>query len=822
MAQNYWTSNGSGSWYTAADWSSGEVPAPTDDVVIAVAGITVTIDPNAIAAQVHSLNTVGSTIDIDGGTLFTIENAIFNGGFIESSGIFMMSGYGASFHDGMNFSGGTIDDYSGAVQLLDGGSLGGTITGNGALDVVSGNAYINAGFSATIASIVVGAGGGKLGLNANFSYAKNFTLLGGGALDLFGHTMKLTGTTLLEGTIGNGQLTDSSTMTLSTLYGPCTLDNGLTLSVAGIAQQNGNVAVGAIDSGAKINVAKTGSYEINGNWNILNPGTVGAITNAGLFAKELGAETSRIDASFSNTGAVAVQIGTLLLNGQVNNLGGTISGNGTLGIAGGQTTLANKVILGVAELDQQSGLLVLNKALSYAGAWDMTGGVLNLNTRAAKLDLTGQANLDGGTLTSFGGSLTIAGTAQLANFMIGGPTTITIDGAVDQTGNINFGLASNPVANIVSGGSWSIEGDSSIIGSFGVINNAGLFTDPNGSGDAVVQAEINNSGTITVNHSTLTLAGTNTLAGALTGSGLLDLTGTTVLEKGLAIKVAQFSVDNATTYLTTNQSFGNTFIETGSYAVLDLGGNVLSLNGPVTLDYGQLTDGGTLAAAGTSVIGSYNVVGGATLAIGGSAEQTNQLNLANNSSAGTLDITAQGKYTLDDDVGINGGGTVLNAGTLTAAGTGTSQIGAVLDDTGTAAALIVNDQVLQLGGGGTLTGSISGIGTLLFSNFGGSITYQLDQGLSITTAGWQVGGAVTASVDANVAFGGQFALENGGTIQFANPDTLTLSGSTLLAGGVVSGAGTLLASSTTTLANTAIVQGTLVGSNRQCRANRQH
>jgi hypothetical protein len=807
MAQNNWTSNSSGSWWDAADWSTGAVPGATDNVYIEVPGVTVSISANPTAAEVETLNTVNSTLDIDGGTLFTVQSAVFDGAFDETSGTFMMSGHGASFVDGMNFSGGTIDDLSGAVQLIDGGSLSGTLAGAGALDVIDGTAYLNKGFSATIDSIVVGQQGGKLGLNTNFTYAGNFTLLAGGSLDLFGQTMKLSGTTLLDGVTGNGKLTDSGTMILGGPNATATLDNGLLLSVTKFAEQGGFVNLGANDSAAQVTISKTGTYEINGNWDILNSGSVATVSNAGVFTKASGGETSRVDASFSSTGTVAVQIGTLLLNGLVNSLAGTISGNGTLGIAGGQTTLANKIALNVGTLDQQSGILVVNNAITYAGAWNMTGGVLDLNAGAAKLDLTGQANLDGGTITSFGGGITIAGTANVADLTFGGPTTVTIDGTLDQTGTILFGESSNPVADIASGGTWTLESDSSILGDFGLIENNGNFIDPNGSGDAVVQSELVNSGTLTVNNSTLTLAGTNTLTGVLKGNGLLDVANTTTLGSGLKITVAKLAVDNSYVLLAANQSFANNFIESGGAAVLDLGGNSFSLSGATTLDSGLLTDGGTLSAAGPTVLGNYAIGGDSTLLIDGVGEQTGQLNLLPNSGPGTLDIGATGSYTLDDDIYIIGDGSVLNSGTFTAAGTGTSQIAAAFTN-GSAAKLVVNDQLLQLGGGGSFSGSISGAGTLMFSDFGGTTVYQLNQGLSLTTGAWSLSVAADAMLTANVGYAGQFSL-NSGTVQLGG-DTLTLSGGAALTAGEMTGPGTLVASGSSTLANISVLQSSVL------------
>jgi hypothetical protein len=244
MASYVWT-GGSGSWGNIANWSDNgapatQLPGPGDDVSIGIAGITVTIG-TGVAAAANILNVVNSTLSITGGSLYTVQLATFNGAYVQSGGIYMMSGYGANFFDSFSQTGGTIDVLSGAVQLYDGGSLQGTLTGTGALDVVNGSAYVNTGFACSLNSIVIGAQGGKLGFDINFTYAKNLTLLNTGVMEMFGHTLTLSGTSLIEGTVGFGRIIDSGSMTLSTPQFDSTLDNGLTLSVTGSVDQGGTM-----------------------------------------------------------------------------------------------------------------------------------------------------------------------------------------------------------------------------------------------------------------------------------------------------------------------------------------------------------------------------------------------------------------------------------------------------------------------------------------------------------------------------------------------------------------------------------------------------
>jgi hypothetical protein len=582
------------------------------------------------------------------------------------------------------------------------------------------------------------------------------------------------------------------------------------MHLAGTVMQIGTLSFGDGDAGARVNVLKTGHYDISGNWNILNPSSIGSIVNAGTVAKVAGGKVSTVYTNFTSTGTVATNIGELTLGGLVNSLSGVVSGAGTLGIAGGQTTLGKKITLSMAELNQQSGVLVLNKAMTYGGEWDQSGGVLNLNAPAAVLTLTDNASFNGGTLSGYGGSLIIAvgANVNISNFTIGGPTTLTINGTLDQTGALSFGAGSNPVTNIAAGASWLLEGDTSIVGLYGVINNAGTFGTPNGSGNTLVQTDIDNTGTIIANNSTLTLSGVVELAGNTAGNGLLVLSGTaTVLEAGLNLGVAGLSIggggNGVLTALAANQSYTGSFSET-SGAEIALFGNTLALTGAVALDAGILELYGTLSTSGATAIGNYQVLGSSDLLVTGKAEQSGALTLfEQNAGAGALTIGSTGIYTLDDDVNIIGGGALSIAGTFIAAATGFSQIDATTTDTGM---LEVNDQTLTLGGGGLFSGAVTGGGQLRFADTAGltNAVFVVESGAAFGMGSWDVATQATAQFTANTGYAGTFIESNGATVSLGG-NTLSLTGTAGLAGGTISGPGTLLASGTTALANITVL-----------------
>ena len=791
MAAINWV-GGSGDWDNGALWNGGAVPTSTDTVQIEIPGITVTISTAGDAA--YSLTTQASTLDITGGSLFTISNASFGGAYVQSGGLYMCSGTGASFSGGVNMTGGTMEALAGAtLNIASGGSLAGTVSGTGTLSFSGGTTYINTGFHSTISSIVVSAG---LGFNTNFTTSSDFTELQNGIVDLFGHTLTSHGDVQIDGTLSNGVFVDAGTLTLGAPSNTTNLTDGLVLNVSGKVIQSGSANFGAGDAGAKIVVSRHGQYMINGNWNIGDPSSVGSISSAGLFEKTGGGKMSSVNVGFSSTGTIKVQTGTLMLDGLVNAVSGTVAGAGTLGIGGGITTFGTKLSLAsLGSLDQQSGILVLNKALSFGGEWDQNGGVLNLNSQSATLSLTGASNFDGGTITGYGGTMLLSGRTQMGNVTIGGPDTLTVSGTLDQTNTITFGASSNPLATILTGATWFLEGDSQISGAFGLIDNEGSFIDPNGSGLATVSAEFESSGTVTANNGTLQFAGPTVLAGIVNGSGMLDLAGGTTLEGGVAITVAELDV-NAAVSLAGNLSYAKAFSESRNGTV-DLNGNTLTLSGTSSFDGGTLAAGGVLVASGASTLFNYTI-SGSTLKVTGTADQTSDLTL----NGGTLLVASSGVYSIDDDESINitgNGGALVVAGTLIAAGTGNSSISAAINQSGT---IEIDDRTLFLSGGGTLAGHVTGPGTLTLSNG----TFTGASGLAIGSGALALFNNTTLALNVNESFDGYVA--DAGTISVASGATLSLTGTTLIDGNAaLSGGGTLLTSGDTTLSALSIGVG---------------
>jgi autotransporter family porin len=248
MALIQWNA-GSGSWGDADDWNGG-VPVIVDQVQIDAGNVTVTIGTGTAAAA-YTLSTSVSTLDMTGGSLDTVDQALFGGEFVQTGGTYIASGQGARFDGAIHTAvGGTITARAGAtLTITGGGTLAGAITGTGSLDFAGGTTYITTGFTSSITSVTINA---PVGFETNFATANDLTVGGQGSLDLFGHVLVSSGSAIIDGTLSNGELKETGTLTLSSPGGLAYLDNGLTLDVTGKVIQSGNATFGAGDSGAKV------------------------------------------------------------------------------------------------------------------------------------------------------------------------------------------------------------------------------------------------------------------------------------------------------------------------------------------------------------------------------------------------------------------------------------------------------------------------------------------------------------------------------------------------------------------------------------------
>jgi hypothetical protein len=515
--------------FSSVDWSGGNVSGK-----VTSNGAT-TISDHTKAKNISGELTLGGTTDWDDsqintsgaakitnqsgatfranadGLMAATDSAQFanNGTFEKTAG----GATGTEVHAQFNNTGSIVVDASGGTLKLTGG--GGSKTSGGSANNVN-----------------VGAGG-KLQIDTgNFTFdATSFA--GTGTVELKGATTTFknaSGSAKLALAGGNADFNGSpnTAASLALASGNSRLSTG----------NNGSVSVGAFDwTAGNLNgrLSASGATTLSGNDTKLidtdgdltvagsgNTWSGGAISNHGKLTHTSGA--TEIAASFSNSGNLTASGGTLKLSG-----GGSSSGNvnlngGRLQIAGGNFSFSG------GTLDASSG-----------GGIDVAGGTANFGGTAGSADVSvsgGTANFNGthngtGKLSvGNGGNVTGNGAASFATLdwsdgSISG-TTLSAGGATMRSGAKNLtgaaklslggttnwsggNLNLNQGAELTNAGTFNAAFDGTLgydgNGARGTFKNQGVFNKSAGSGEAVIEASFNNTGTVNVNAGKLRLGG---------------------------------------------------------------------------------------------------------------------------------------------------------------------------------------------------------------------------------------------------------------------------------------------------------------------------
>lgn len=356
----------------------------------------------------------------------------------------------------------TITDSShnggGSLTLL------GSNTGTGGLDVTAGAGGIGVQADAPDAlgagAVVMNgaASSANLGLGG---YAESISSLAGDAkstLNLDGAALTVGGsgtTTTFAGLITDSSLAHSGSLTMSgagtlvltganTYAGGTTLSNGGTIAVrnnaslgAGIATFNGGVlqTQAALTNFANaVNLAGAGTIDLDGNSSAFTGGIGGA---GGLSVLDSGTGgVLTLSGSDSFTGGTVIESGATLAlagNGSLGagslnvNSGGTFELNGLNRTIGGGVVNNGTIVNGLGTLT----------APSYSGAGTLN---LSLQTSAPALNVTGAANVAGGTFTlgnhpGAGTYTAIAAGALSGTFSAVNVSADYLPAAVTYTGN---------------------------------------------------------------------------------------------------------------------------------------------------------------------------------------------------------------------------------------------------------------------------------------------------------------------------------------------------------------------------------------------------
>ena len=837
LQQIYWQPDASGNWTNASDWSGGEPTSTDDQVFLEPAGtspFTVTYDTTD---SIYSLaSNQYATLRMTGGTLTLAADAVFGGTVNLKAGTLDLQ-HGWQVTGGFSLSAGATVDVAAGTLEINGGSLDGSITGNGNIYLEGDSTTtIGKGFSCTAATLEIGVNGdgfpATLALLGNASYNGNFLIdnySGNSAvLDLNGHTMTISGTSTLDGNVvgpgtlvveGNSTVAQGGYSDLGILDGATVSDQG-TMTQYQVTSLDGTLAV---QKGAVWNIVTDTSIDATGATTVLtNAGTfektdstgisyIGAnVTNSGTFAAVTG--TLDVNYSFTNTGLISGN--NIIVNGAFSStgtidvvsltlagggtLGGTLAGTGTIDLtnSAGYTVAAN-TSLDFATLDvNDNSTLTLKSNESFAGVFNLSAYV-----EAGRYDftLTGPASLSG-TITGTG-KLSTSNATLSAFFVYAGSGTWLDTGAITQNANIQLGGGSTDTVALsigkgdiynVTGGYWLGNPNGNDTG-LATITNKGLFEMTGSSGTAqIFNTDFTTSGTLLVDSGLILSGPSSVLGGKIEGAGALALYGGWTLESGTRVTIADLQNEGSGT-LTASTSLSDIFTQGGGGSI-DLASNSLTLTGADTLA-GLVGGGGTLTLSDATLSG-FALYGDSTLVDSGTITQTGGDSIGQGSTdACTLTILSGATWQVSGNQWLGnpnqsdtGVATINNQGTFeAAAGDVISVFHTNFDNTGT---LLANGSIYLDGNSATLGGTLSGTGYLQLAT-----DWTLESTAVVTVAQLDNEGAGTLT--ANLSYGGTFTNGSGAMLDLAG-NSLTLTGPATL-DGEIGGTGTLsLANATET------------------------
>jgi autotransporter-associated beta strand protein len=559
----------------------------------------------ALPGQVIATNvTLNSTtaVAVSGGETLAITGAIDGVGGLTKAGAGTLNLASANTYAGpTTLNLGTLNFVSGAVSSTAFTFGGGTLqyaTGN-SQDLSSGRTVTFAG-TATIDTngndVVFGSAvgnGGAGGLNKKGS--GKLTLAAGNTFS--GNIIVSAGTLAIADDSSLGAIPGAPATNL-------TIAGGATLQFAASATLNANRSM-VLNSGTAV-------IDTNGN----NATIAGALSGNGLLNK-IGAGTLTLSGATNSTtatGGAIIDAGTIALtNTQVNLPSGTLTLNGTAGIAlsAAATSSFNPVVNGTANFitSSNNGVIQQLNVLTGGGTLTFGGGFVN--------DYTG-------SFAAFTGTLIASGGASRWNGSTGG-TNLTLDLGVTATSvrtaatGITLGaIAGQTAANISGGSNGQTQAVTYTIGGKTV---GGLGVTPV---DSTYAGTITNGGSTSVSvtkvgASRLTLTNSSSYTGVTTiSAGTLQLGDGTTGHDG-ALTASSGIVNNAALVynLFNGGTYGGVISGTGTVTVLGTGTQILTgantYSGTTTMSGGTLQLGDGTAGRDGTITNSLSVVNNAAL-----------------------------------------------------------------------------------------------------------------------------------------------------------------------------------------------------------------
>ena len=695
--------------------------------------------------------TNGGTVTVDGSQTLTLSGTEISGGAINGTGTMDVTGAskidgGATLSvttvaadakltlDGVTVSGSTVTDNSSieldnTVKLQGGAKIqGGPVTNNGTLEIAG---------AATLLNDVV-TNGGTVTVDGGQTLTLSGTEISGGAVNGTG-TMDVTGGSTIDAnaTLSTSFVTVESGKTLTlddmTVSGSTITDKG-GIALAGTVTLEGGATIQGTSTAVRGPVTNNGTLEIAGAATLLND----VVTNGGTVTVD-GSQTLTLSGTEISGGSINGS-GTIDVTGD-----STIDGSATLStsfvtVESGKTlTLDTATVSGTAITANGTGAIKIDagNTLSFSGA-SLAGGKLNVSgtlSSSGNSTVTNTAIANSHLIEAIGGVLALVATTSAA---------ITNDGTIranlgeldingenvannDTLAAINGGtlkLIANKVTN-ASGAVVSVDGTSTLdlTGATidgGTVTIAGTLESTGAS--AITEADITNTGTITVTSGTLTIdpavlhtvtnhkliqanGGELDISGELIvntadikaiGGGIVKLTSLTVTNGGGTVTIDGTSKLYLTDVSINGGSLGNSgniYGVSGSNAITA----AVTNTGTIEVQAGTLNLAGGLTGAGSLVVDD-----GATLELAGATAQT--VSFAGGTDTLQLDKVAGQGFTGT----ITGQSSVGGAFTVTGAADITTSSGDALDFTATGGTLAKAADIV-LTPTGALTGAANGV-----------------------------------------------------------------------------------------------------------------
>ena len=681
--QSYWNVDASGTWETAANWTSNGVP----DAVSAIANLggaegvpitqprTVTLGTAATVGvlrfdsaesfTVAGANTLifddgvaGATLQVingshtittplalsDNGLTANVQNAASTltlGGEISGNGGLGKSGPGTLVVTAEAFYAGTTSVGAGTLQIGNGatsGAIHGPISNGGAVSFNrSDDVTLNHGISGT--GSVTFAGAGKSILNVTNTYSGPTTIAAGSV------------------EIADGSALQNSTLTHATTGGGLTIADFLTaVTLGGLAGDRPFPLTNTIDSPISLTV---GQNNASTSYTASTTGTGDTFTKAGTGTLTLTGTHAFSGAATISGGILTLDAGSSFSAGSLTTsaAGAKLRVNGGTFHATGASSLVNasgglELVSGSATFDDS----VSNPANVSSGAFfiNASGGTLN----------AGSMSISRGSL-NFGTTEPVAGSASAGLYVHG--ATVTIGDTLLIGNNAN-----STVSTRVDSGHLTVNGTTTV-----AINSPDRWSILDIGGGTFTSTDANAAGGVL-------------LGGTSAGQVVMHVHGT-----GTVAKAERFQFGQA--------ALGGTSILRLSGGELYAGGGGMNLGSTGPIAAQLKLEGGVLGALGSSTSNVPVNLNGAAVVTGADSLDTPHIMTFTGAATGTGSLAKSGAGTVIFSSAANNysGPTTVNAGTL---GLGGQTSGLVTVNAGTT---LAPQGLLSANGGAVIDGTLA-------------------------------------------------------------------------------------------------------------------